>query len=141
MAEDRGRDRARARPGAVAPAVVVASAVLIWPYAWWAVARPPFSAAAAAAVVLPGVAAAGVAATARSRDRGHRRPPPVAAGVRRWLGLAALAAVWQLAAYVQHPRHDHPTLSSLANAALESHTARTAGFVAWVAVTVALVRR
>jgi hypothetical protein len=143
MTEDRGSGRAGSRPGAGAPAVVMASvaAVLIWPYAWWAVARPPFSAAAAAAVVLPGVAVAGVAAAARSRSRGPRRPPPAAAGVRRWLGLAALAAVWQVAAYLQHPRHDHPTLSSLANAVLESHTARAAAFVAWLAVTVALVRR
>ena len=58
-----------------------------------------------------------------------------------WVLLAAAAAVWQLAAYVQHPRDDHPTLSSLANAALESHAARTAAFVVWLVTTVALVRR
>jgi hypothetical protein len=59
----------------------------------------------------------------------------------RWAVLAALAAAWQLAAYLQHPRHDHPTLSSLTNAALDSHAARAAAFVAWLAVTVTLVRR
>jgi hypothetical protein len=59
----------------------------------------------------------------------------------RWAVLAALAAAWQLAAYLQHPRHDHPTLSSLTNAALDSHAARAASFVAWLAVTVTLVRR
>ena len=63
------------------------------------------------------------------------------AGVVPWVLLAAAAAVWQLAAYVQHPRDDHPTLSSLANAALESHAARTAAFVVWLVTTVALVRR
>jgi hypothetical protein len=142
MTRDRGSDRAGSRPGFGASAVVaLLAALLIWPYAWWAVARPPFSAAAAAAVLLPGVAAACVAAAARSRGSGQTHPAPAGAGVRRWLSVAALAAVWQLTAYLQHPRHDHPTLSSLANAALQTHTARTAAFVAWMAVTVALVRR
>jgi hypothetical protein len=142
MTEDRGGDRAGSRAGTVTPAVVAAvSAVLIWLYGWWAVARPPFSAAATAAVVLPGVAAAGVAGRTRAHGGWHGRPHPATGSVRYWLGLAALAAAWQLAAYLQHPRHDHPTLSSLANAALASHPARAAAFVAWLAVTVALVRR
>lgn len=142
MTEDPGRDRSGSRPGAVAPAVAAVSALLISPYAWWAVGRPPFSAAATAAVVLPGLAAAGVAGVARARAGGrHDRPAPAPAGMARWAVLAALAAAWQLAAYLQHPRHDHPTLSSLTNAALDSHAARAAAFVAWLAVTVTLVRR
>jgi hypothetical protein len=142
MTEDPGRDRPGPRPGAVAPAVAALSAVLIWPYVWWAVGRPPFSAAATAAVVLPGVAAAGLAGVARARAGGrHDRPGPAPAGMARWAVLGGLAAAWQLAAYLQHPRHDHPTLSSLTNAALDSHAARAAAFVAWLAVTVMLVRR
>ena len=143
MTEDPGGDRSGARRGAVGPSLVALAvpAVLIWPYAWWAVGRPPFSAAAAAAVLVPGVAAAGVVGVARARRDRPGRPPSAAAGVRRWAGLVALAAAWQLAAYLQHPRHDHPTLSSLANAMLESQAARTAAFVAWLAVTVALVWR
>ncbi|HKY67308.1 MAG TPA: hypothetical protein VJM49_13095, partial [Acidimicrobiales bacterium] len=63
------------------------------------------------------------------------------ARVAGWGVLAAAAAVWQLAAYLQQPRHDHPTLSSLANAVLDSHAARAGAFVAWLAATAALVRR
>jgi hypothetical protein len=142
MTEDPGQDRSGSRPGAVAPAMAAVSAVLISAYAWWAVGRPPFSAAATAAVVLPGVAAAGLAGVARARAGARDvRPGPAPAGMVRWAVLAALAAAWQLAAYLQHPRHDHPTLSSLTNAALDSHAARAAAFVAWLAVTVTLVRR
>ena len=63
------------------------------------------------------------------------------AGVVPWALLALAAAVWQLAAYVQHPRADHPTLSSLTNAALDAQVPRTAAFVAWLLAIVALVRR
>ena len=73
---------------------------------------------------------------ARPDARGPPRPAPA-----RWAALAAVAAVWQLAAYLQTPRRVHPTLSSLANAALDSHAARAAAFVAWLAAVVALVRR
>jgi hypothetical protein len=145
MTEGPERHRSGSRPGALAPILVVAalSAVLAWSYAWWAVGRPPFSAAATAAVVLAGLAAAGLAALARARAGGNgpRRPVPAPAGVGRWAVVVVAAAAWQLGAYLQHPRHDHPTLSSLTNAALDSHTARAAAFLAWLAVTVTLVRR
>ena len=58
-----------------------------------------------------------------------------------WAVLAAAAAAWQVAAYMQHPRHDHPTISSLTNVALDSQAARAAAFVVWLFTTVALVRR
>ena len=68
--------------------------------------------------------------------------PADARGRRRPVGAAALAAaVWQLAAYVQHPRADHPTISSLTNATLDAQVPRTAAFVAWLLAIVALVRR
>jgi hypothetical protein len=54
--------------------------------------------------------------------------------------IAALAAV-QLSAYVQHPREDHPTLSSLTNAVLDSRPARTAALVAWLVAARGLGRR
>ena len=73
----------------------------------------------------------------RGPDAGGKR----ASGVVPWALLALAAAVWQLAAYVQHPRADHPTLSSLTNAALDARVPRTAAFVAWLLVIVALVRR
>ena len=58
-----------------------------------------------------------------------------------WAALAAAASLWELAAYLQQPRGDHPTLSSLTNALLDSHPARTAAFVVWILVTVRLARR
>jgi hypothetical protein len=148
MTEGPRGDRSGSRPGAVAPTVLVAvvAAVLVWLYAWWAVGRQPFSAAATAAVVLPAVAVAavtGLAGLAKARAGGCApgRPAPTPAGVGRWAVVAAVATAWQLGAYLQHPRHDHPTLSSLTNAALDSHAARAAAFLAWLAVTVMLVRR
>lgn len=108
-------------------------------YAWWAVARPPFSGTATAAVLAAGAAAALAGLAAGPRPRG-----PAGAGPRHavpWLILVAAAAAWQLAAYGQHPRYDHPTLSSLANALLESHPARAVAFVLWALATVHLARR
>jgi hypothetical protein len=128
----------------------VAAAALVAVYGWWAVGLAPFSWEATVAVVGAGVATAVWAARRRRRAGPWSRPRPRGAvgtdetrGVGRvpWVLLAAAAAVWQLAAYVQHPRDDHPTLSSLTNAALESHAARTAAFVVWLVTIVALVRR
>ncbi len=55
--------------------------------------------------------------------------------------LVALGALWQLAAYLQHPGEAHPTLSSLANALLDSHPARAAAFVLWIIASLWLSRR
>jgi hypothetical protein len=107
-------------------------------YAWWAVARPPFSASATAAVLLAGI----IAAAAGVSLEGPRTR--LAGGGRRvwvWLGLLAVGALWQLAAYLQHPRDEHPTLSSLANGLLDSQPARAAAFVLWLLATAALARR
>jgi hypothetical protein len=136
----RGRRRT-----AGATAVCIAAAG----YGWWAVGLPPFSAAAAAAVVVAGIAAVIVGATLRPGRAGASRGAAAPAGPRRegdrsampWAVLAALAAAWQLAAYLQHPRDDHPTISSVANAAFGTQAARTAAFVAWLAAAVALARR
>jgi len=62
-------------------------------------------------------------------------------GVATWAALAATAGAWQLAAYLQHPRADHPTVSSLANEVLNSHVARAAAFVVWFAAARGLARR
>ncbi len=104
-------------------------------YAWWAVARPPFSASATAAVLVGGIIAAGASLGQRPR------PAVVARRARAWLVLLALGGLWQLAAYLQHPRDEHPTLSSLANGLLDSQPARAAAFVLWILATVVLTRR
>jgi hypothetical protein len=120
-------------------ALRLVAAVCLAAYAWWAVALAPFSARATAAVVLAGVAAMAVGARAR-----RRMPPPTSGdvtGLAPWATLAAAAGVWQLAAYLQHPRVDHPTVSSLANELLDSHPARAAAFLAWMAAARWLARR
>jgi hypothetical protein len=129
------RDRGRA--------VHLVVAVGLIAYAWWAVGLAPFSAQATAAVVLAGVAAMAVG----GRDRPRRRSPTDGdvsgdvSGVAPWAVLAAVAGAWQLAAYLQHPRADHPTVSSLANELLDSHPARAAAFLVWIAAARWLARR
>jgi hypothetical protein len=130
-----GRDWVSLVVGAVVIAALAA-------YAWWAVALPPFSGEAAAAVVLAGA----VAMVVGARQRPPRRPsgPPAATippGIGRWMVLGAVAAAWQLAAYVQQPRADHPTLSSLTNAVLDSRATRMVAVVLWIVVARGLARR
>jgi len=115
----------------------VAAALAVTAYAWWAVELPAFSAAATVAVV--GAGAVAMVAGSRAKRRGRRTPG--APRVLPWLALAGLLATVQLVAYTQQPRDEHPTLSSLANAALDSHAARAAAFVAWLAAAVELARR
>jgi hypothetical protein len=107
-------------------------------YAWWAVGLAPFSAQATAAVVLAGVAA--MAVGGRERRRRSLTEGNVS-GIVPWAALAVVAGAWQLAAYLQHPRADHPTVSSLANELLDSHPARAAAFLVWIAAARWLARR
>lgn len=106
-------------------------------YAWWAVGLTSFSVEASIAVL----AAGGAAALVGTR---RRRTAPVSGdawGLVAWGVVVATGAALQLSAYLQHPREDHPTLSSLTNALLDSHPARAAAFVVWLAATVELARR
>ena len=97
----------------------------------------PFSAGATLAVVGAGLAA--VVAAGRDRRAGGRDVPLATAAP--WIALVLAATVVQLSAYVQQPRRDHPTLSSLTDELLDSHPARAAAFLAWLALTAALARR
>ena len=110
---------------------------MVGAYAWWAVALAPFSRAATVAVLLAG----GAAAAAGVRGRRSPRPREDGRRVVAWAVLAAAVAALQLAAYLQQPRVDHPTISSLTNALLDSHPARAVAFVLWLAATVELARR
>jgi hypothetical protein len=134
----RGAPAAGAASGrpAVRWSTVVAVAAVCG-YGWWAVGLAPFSLEASLAVVLAGGAAAVIGWRARRPDGPRaewRRVAP-------WLALVATGAAVQLAAYLQHPRDDHPTLSSLTNALLDSHAARAAAFVAWLVAAAGLARQ
>ena len=75
----------------------------------------------------------------------HRRPSESSAQDGRraltWAVLCALLAAWELAAYVQSPRADHPTLSVLADQLLDWRPARAVAFLAWMALGTDLARR
>ncbi len=129
----RAGDRSTAAPGRLP---VAASAIVVAAYAWWAVGLPPFSRGATLAVLLAG----GMAAAAGARSRRPAAPLPWRR-MAPWAGLAVALGAVQLVSYLQQPRADHPTLSSLTNAALDTQTARALAFVVWLAATVALARR
>lgn len=122
--------------GARGPKVLIAVAVIA--YAWWATGLRPFTATSTIAVVGAGIAAM-VFGSLRGRwpEAARLRGIDVAA----WLSLLGVLAAWQLAAYLQHPRSEHPTLSSLANAFLGIHAARAMAFVLWLASAARLARR
>ena len=59
-----------------------------------------------------------------------------AAGRRRagavWVGLVTLLVTWELIAYFSSPRHDHPTLSTIADDIMSHHPGRAAMFAMWL---------
>jgi hypothetical protein len=106
-------------------------------YAWWATGFRPFSRGA-----LLATAGAGLVTIALGTRRRLSPPPPRGGvGVSLWGLLAGTLATWELASFIQHPRAQHPTLSSVANRALADHPARALGFVIWLGVGVYLSRR
>ncbi len=114
-----------------------AFAVLI-AYGWWATALRPFTAAATVAVV-------GAGAAVMTWSAMHRHVQP-RSGVRRpgivgWIILFGILAAWQGAAYWQHPRSEHPTLSSMTNAVLETHAAQALACTAWLLIAMRLAAR
>jgi hypothetical protein len=117
--------------------VTVPATGILLAYAWWATGLRPFTRPALAAVFAAGAL---TIVAGRRLPRGDH-PSGDGRGVAGWVVLFAVLGLWELAAYVQHPRAQHPTLSSLAGAALDSHPARAAAFVAWVAAGLGLARR
>lgn len=108
-------------------------------YSWWMAGLRPFSWPALLAVGTAGMAAIVVGTRRRrpSRSSGHHPPH----GALAWAFLCAVLAGWEIAAYLQHPRVDHPTLSSLADQVLDWRPARALAFLVWLAVGAGLARR
>jgi heme A synthase len=117
-------------------------------YAWWATRLETFTAESTGAVVGSGAAAMAWGTWRRMRSDPAAAtkdgPGSVAGRDRRstvWLMLLAALAVWQMQAFLQSPREDHPTISSITNSALETETARTAVCAAWILGAYRLARR
>ena len=116
--------------------------MVIGAYAWWATGLRPFSGSLTAAVLGAGIMAMTVGAT-RRRSAGARpkRRGDVGRGVAVWAVLFVVGSGWEVGAYLQEPRSDHPTVSSLADGVLDPHPVRAVAFMGWVAAAAALARR
>jgi hypothetical protein len=110
--------------------MVVLASVAVGAHGWWVTGLPPFSAAATVAVLTSGAVVA-IASSGARRRTGDAAVTPRDAAI--WGPLAAAVAAWQVSALVRHPRAEHPTLSSLANAVLDPRPVRTLAFLGWLA--------
>jgi len=74
--------------------------------------------------------------------RGARATRPV--GMRSaavWLGIGAVAGIYELGMRLGPNDVDHPTLSTLADPALSTYPGRVGGYVPWIRFGVWLVTR
>ena len=108
-------------------------------FAWAATSLRPFTGPALAVTLLTGVCILAI---------GTRLPPADAGGrvlglgaARGWLAVVLALAAWEWTAFVQLPRAENPTLSSLANEVFDSHLIRTACFMLWMAAGLGIARR
>jgi hypothetical protein len=123
------------------PVVAVVAVALV--YAWIASGLRAFTHPEAVAVSIPLV----VAGVALLRAR-HRLDEEAESGeevTRRrtwvWVTLVVALLAWELISYRLSPRIDHPTLSSIADAIMSTHSGRFALFAAWLGVGYWLFRR
>jgi hypothetical protein len=127
------RRNRRTSPLAVA---AIAGTVL---YAWVAAGLRPFTWPENAAVAIPVVLVLVLLARWWGRPMDPANPDPEHARARRvagavWIGLVALLVAWELIAYFSSPRHDHPTLSTVADDIMSNHPGRAAMFALWLAL-------
>ena len=106
-------------------------------YAWGATGLRPFTLPALVATLAGGLVAIFVG--------GRLAAPVVSRGPVRgawvWPVLGGAAAVWELQAFLQHPRSAHPTISSLTNNLMQNHVSRAGVMLAWLAAGIWLARR
>jgi hypothetical protein len=114
-----------------------AGAVVACSFAWFATAFQPFTWAALLSTVGAGL----VVIAGGTRRRQVPATPHRGVGASLWGVLLGTLAAWEVASFFQHPRADHPTLSSVANRALADHPARAFGFLVWLGVGVVLSRQ
>ena len=122
------------------PLVVLPLAVALAGYAWWASGLRPFTRASLAATMLGGA----VSIVVGMGGPPARRSPQggvAGAGHAAWAALFLLLAAWELIFFLQQPRADHPTLSSLANTVLAERPTRSLAFALWLLLGAGLARR
>jgi hypothetical protein len=127
--------RAAARPVPLSRTVALGGAVAL--YALAAASARPLTDPATWTVLVPGVALA---------VYGFRRPPRRAVRTDRqsvvvWIGLGLAFCAWEVFAFYWGNDQAHPTLSLLADPALETYPARFAGYVIWLGAGAWLVSR
>ena len=107
-------------------------------YAWWTAGLRPFT---WPALVAVGAAGIGTILLGARRRRPFEPGVHHANGALIWAFVCALLVGWELAAYLQQPRADHPTLSSLVDPVIDWRPARALAFLAWIALGADLSRR
>jgi hypothetical protein len=107
-------------------------------YAWWTAGLRPFTWPALLAVGMAGFVT--VVLGTRRRRPSERKPYSIR-GALIWGVAFTLLVGWELAAYFQHPRADHPTLSALAGDVIDWRPARALAFLVWTALGADLSRR
>lgn len=117
---------------------VMAAAGAIGAYAWWAAGLRPFTWPALLAVAVAGMATI-VVGTRRRRPSDSRAYD--ARRVLIWGIVFAVLIGWELAAYFQQPRADHPTLSALVDPVIDWRPARALAFLTWIILGADLSRR
>jgi hypothetical protein len=132
------------RPGVVSRSrVVVLAAAVIAAYCWFAADLRPFTIPIDVAVAVPAV----VVAALTWRRPGSRSSMPAdtkatsGGNAVPWAVLFGLLAAFEVTAYVSSPRRDHPTLSSMADALMNTHPGRAAVFALWLLLGWALLLR
>ena len=107
--------------------------------AWWVAGLAHFSRPALAAVM----AAGALTVAAASWLRRHRplRPARQVRGLGPWMIVLSALVGWEAVAFSLSPRQTHPTLSSIADAALAPRPVEAAAFLVWLALGWRLARR
>ncbi len=116
----------------------LAGGAAIGVYAWWVAGLAHFTLAALAAVAAAGVA---VIAVAWLQHGARRTGSTGSAQLAPWAAVLGALAGWELLAYSLSPRSAHPTLSSMADAALRPRLLEAVAFAAWLGLGWTLARR
>ena len=110
----------------IATPVVVVALV----YSWIAASFRPFTWPMYVATAIPIIVC--LPATFRRMPAVRDEPSAPRRGTAVWIGLVVLLVAWELLAYFSSPRHDHPTLSTIADNAMSSHPGRAVAFALWL---------